>query len=87
MAYIGKNIIENLTTAIYNNSRIVYREYIQNSADGIDKAVSAGILQPKDASIYIKIEPQIRNKQWTNSKNLSYKIKISSFFFEKFLRY
>ena len=60
MAYIGKNIIENLTTAMYNNSRIVYREYIQNSADGIDKAVSAGILQPKDASIYIKIEPQIR---------------------------
>ena len=41
MAYIGKNIIENLTTAMYNNSRIVYREYIQNSADGIDKAVSA----------------------------------------------
>lgn len=60
MAYIGKNIIENLTTAMYENLRIVYREYIQNSADGIDKAVSAGILQPKDASIFITIEPQNR---------------------------
>ena len=60
MAYIGKNIIENLTTAMYENLRIVYREYIQNSADGIDKAVSAGILQPKDASVFITIEPQNR---------------------------
>lgn len=60
MTYIGKNIIENLTTGMYENSKIIYREYIQNSADGIDKALAAGILKPKDASIYIKIEPQNR---------------------------
>lgn len=61
MTYIGKNIIENLTTAMYENSKIIYREYIQNSADGIDKALAAGILQAKDASIYITIEPQNRS--------------------------
>ncbi len=60
MAYIGKNVIENLTTAMYENLMIIYREYIQNSADGIDKALNTGILQAKDASIYIKIEPQNR---------------------------
>ena len=60
MAYIGKNIIENLTTAMYENLKIIYREYIQNSADGIDKALADGILQAKDASIYITIEPQNR---------------------------
>lgn len=60
MAYIGKNVIENLTTAMYENLMIIYREYIQNAADGIDKALSAGILKSREASIYIKIEPQNR---------------------------
>ena len=30
MAEIGKNVIENLTTAMYENAYTVYREYIQN---------------------------------------------------------
>lgn len=60
MAYIGKNVIENLTTAMYENLKIIFREYIQNSADAIDKAMAAGILQAKDAEIHINIEPQKR---------------------------
>lgn len=31
MAIIGKNVIENLTTAMYEDLKIIYREYIQNS--------------------------------------------------------
>ena len=30
---IGKNILENLTTGMYPDSRFIYREYIQNAAD------------------------------------------------------
>ena len=46
MAIIGKNVIENLTTAMYEDLRIIYREYIQNSADSIDKAIQQGLLGP-----------------------------------------
>ena len=30
---IGKDVIESLTLGMYQDSRYVYREYIQNSAD------------------------------------------------------
>lgn len=56
MASIGKNIIEHLTTAMYENSYTVYREYIQNSADSIDKAIEEGLLLKDDAMIDIHIE-------------------------------
>jgi len=35
---IGVNILENLTTGMYKDSRVIYREYIQNACDQIDKA-------------------------------------------------
>ena len=40
----GANILENLTTGMYQDSKIIYREYIQNSCDSIDKAVEIGLL-------------------------------------------
>ena len=40
----GANILENLTTGMYKDSKVSYREYIQNACDQIDKAVSLGIL-------------------------------------------
>lgn len=40
----GANILENLTTGMYQDSKIIYREYIQNSCDQIDKAIKEGIL-------------------------------------------
>lgn len=56
MAGIGKNIIENLTTAMYENSYTVYREYIQNSADSIDKAINNKIINKEEATIDIAID-------------------------------
>ncbi|MBS2210258.1 ATP-binding protein [Carboxylicivirga mesophila] len=44
---IGKHIIETLTSGMYEDSLYVFREYIQNSADQIDKAVEMGILSDK----------------------------------------
>lgn len=55
MAFIGKNVIENLTTAMYEHLHIVFREYIQNSADSIDKAISMGIVKANEAEITIEI--------------------------------
>lgn len=40
----GANILENLTTGMYKDSKVIYREYIQNACDQIDKAVELGIL-------------------------------------------
>lgn len=40
----GANILENLTTGMYKDSKVSYREYIQNACDQIDKAVQIGLL-------------------------------------------
>lgn len=53
----GANILENLTTGMYKDSRIIYREYIQNACDSIDKAVSCGLLPSKsEGRIFIEIQ-------------------------------
>ena len=43
----GANILENLTTGMYQDSKVIYREYLQNSCDAIDNAVKQGILRNK----------------------------------------
>ncbi len=53
---IGKNVIENLTTGMYSDSKIIFREYIQNSADSIDKAKSSGLLEDEAFQIAIEID-------------------------------
>lgn len=44
----GANIIENLTTGMYQDSKVIYREYIQNACDQIDKAEKLGIIEPRN---------------------------------------
>lgn len=41
---VGAFIVEILTTAMYEDSKDAYREYIQNACDSIDKAERLGIL-------------------------------------------
>lgn len=60
MAVIGKNVIEHLTTAMYENNNIIYREYIQNSADQIDKAIKMGLLSKDE--FYIDIDINSKNR-------------------------
>lgn len=52
----GANILENLTTGMYKDSKVVYREYIQNSCDQIDKAVKDCILEPDESTINIWLD-------------------------------
>ena len=59
---IGKDIIESLTLGMYEDSRFIYREYIQNAADQIDIAVEQGILNSKnDGIIEITIDKADRS--------------------------
>ena len=44
-ATIGKNVLDNLTTGLYKHSKVIYREYIQNSCDQIDVALKEGLIQ------------------------------------------
>lgn len=53
---IGKNVIESLTTGMYENPLFVYREYIQNAADAVDHAVKAGVLQKGEEAISVRID-------------------------------
>lgn len=57
----GANILENLTTGMYKDSKVSYREYIQNACDQIDKAVELGILSSiEDGEINIWLSEENR---------------------------
>ena len=58
---IGKNVLETLTTGMYDDARFIFREYIQNAADQIDLAVEQEILDEKSkGEIQITIDPIAR---------------------------
>lgn len=59
-AQIGKDVIESLTLGMYEDCRFIYREYIQNSADQIDKAKIMGILSNSEDEIHVVIDPYER---------------------------
>ena len=59
----GANILENLTTGMYQDSKVIYREYIQNSCDQIDRAVKDGILKPKEGQIKIWLDRDVYKRQ------------------------
>ena len=56
----GKFLLEILTKGMYSNPMHVYREYIQNSTDSIDKAVADGLLVASEAAIHIQIDGAAR---------------------------
>ncbi|MBO4693780.1 MAG: ATP-binding protein [Thermoguttaceae bacterium] len=59
---IGKNILDNLTTGMYSDSRVIYREYIQNACDQIDIAKREGLLsEDNPGEISITIDSTNRN--------------------------
>jgi molecular chaperone HtpG len=60
MATIGKNILDNLTTGMYSDSKVIYREYIQNACDQIDLAVKHGVITKEEASVDIFIDSSKR---------------------------
>lgn len=57
---IGKHTLESLTSGMYSDPYVVYREYIQNSTDSIDDAFRKGLLNPGEDNINIDINPTER---------------------------
>lgn len=57
---IGKDVIESLTLGMYEDCRFIYREYIQNSADAIDKALKNGLMSRDESSIFVEIDTDTR---------------------------
>ena len=55
---VGKYTLESLTTGMYSDPKIVYREYIQNSVDSLESAVSNNILEPQGMRIDIIINAE-----------------------------
>lgn len=53
---IGVNILEILTTGMYRDSRVIFREYIQNSCDQIDAAVMGGLLAENEGQVELWID-------------------------------
>lgn len=54
---IGKHTLESLTSGMYSDSYVVFREYIQNSVDSIDEAVRLGVLAPGTEQIVVRLAP------------------------------
>lgn len=61
MARLGKGVLENLTQAMYDDSRIIYREYIQNSSDQIDIARQNNSFPDEKLEILINLDIKKRN--------------------------
>lgn len=61
MSKIGKGVLENLTQAMYDDSRIVYREYLQNSCDQIDVAKEKNSFPDEKLEVIITIDEKKRN--------------------------
>ena len=59
-AKIGKDVIESLTLGMYEDCRFIYREYIQNAADQVDKAIDYSLLEKGEEEIHVIIDPEQR---------------------------
>jgi hypothetical protein len=54
---IGRFLFDSITKGMYENPLCIFREYIQNSADSLDKAFQAKDMERADAHIQIDINP------------------------------
>lgn len=55
---IGKYTLESLTTGMYSDPKIIYREYIQNSVDALETAVEMNLVEPQGMRIDIVIDAE-----------------------------
>jgi molecular chaperone HtpG len=58
--FIGVQLLDIVTTGMYSDPRMVLREYIQNAADSIEKAIQDGVLESGAARIEINTDPEKR---------------------------
>lgn len=76
MATVGKNILDNLTTGMYSDSKVIFREYIQNACDQIDLAIKLGILLPGEGTVDIFTDTK---KRYISIKDNATGVKANEF--------
>lgn len=57
---IGRQMLEVVTAGMYSDPRMIYREFVQNSADSIDIAQERGLLSADEGRIVISIDGEHR---------------------------
>ena len=55
---VGKYTLESLTTGMYSDPKIIYREYIQNSVDSLEEAVRQSLIEPQSMRIDILVDAE-----------------------------
>ena len=55
---VGKYTLESLTTGMYNDPKITYREYIQNSVDSLEEAARLGIIKEDEMKIDVIVDSE-----------------------------
>ena len=75
---VGRNLLETLTSALYEDPIVLFREYVQNSLDAYNKAVrdDSSLLNP-DFKVTIDIYPE---EQTINVRDNGYGIESSTAF-------
>ena len=58
---IGRQLFDIVTSGMYDNPLMIYREYIQNSVDSIDMAIESGLISSELAKISITLNGQERS--------------------------
>lgn len=58
---IGRQLFDIITSGMYDNPLMVYREYVQNGVDAIDLAVEDGLLSPGESRISITMKGRERS--------------------------
>ena len=72
---VGKYTLESLTTGMYSDPKIVYREYIQNSVDSLENAVRQGIIEQSSMRIdIILIAKHLRNCLFRGSMRICHSL-------------
>ena len=64
--FIGKDILELLSTSMYVEPLSMYREYVQNAADSLDSVFGESELTSRTADVEITIDHQSRNIRITD---------------------
>ena len=57
---IGKFTLESLTTGMYEQPLIIYREYLQNAADSLEVAQRMGIVDDKTMMVQVRVNTDER---------------------------
>lgn len=56
MTTVGKYTLESLTSGMYSNPIVFYREYVQNSVDSLDEAERYGLIKHEDGYVNVVID-------------------------------